>query len=137
MGLCSSGGVGTIHSRPLLFSKTLMYRILLFLFLLASISWGQSNLVQVTIGRLQCGAVRRSANTVQPYCYRSGILVFNSIGQVSTHGWIGSFNYDGDSTSGNPIDIVTWSFSLDGQGGMKYEIAGNLSMIKTGVLLLP
>lgn len=89
--------------------------------------------VTFTVGQLQCGAVQRSANTAQSYCYGPKlVLVHNTLetlvdeaqgGNLAGTALITTVQWEGD--------FVSWQFDLR-DGVITYQISGNQQPIMQG-----
>jgi hypothetical protein len=88
-------------------------------------------IVIVNTGALQCGALTRSVNTVQAYCYAGNVVVYNSTQTITGVGLIISYQYT-DSNGG--FNTIAWRFKLENDNSMTYDMTIPGKPLRTGKL---
>ena len=96
--------------------------------------------VQVKVGALVCGAIRRPVTAgmlnVQSYCYAGNVAVTNKSTLIAAGGATMAIHVYGAGcgTTGSPCDKVVWQFTDSGNGVIAYQAATDGSTLKTGNL---
>jgi hypothetical protein len=105
----------------------------LFLLFLAPVLYGQvPGLVTVQAGALSCGAVMRSATTIQTYCYAPGlVVVHNALNTVSAEA-IDDYHWCVGQT-GCTTAAITWDFKIV-PTGIAWQYTIDASTIISGTL---
>ena len=85
----------------------------------------------INSGPLKCGALTRSANTVQAYCYLGTPVVFNALYTVTTPGVIASYQ----NTDANGVtSSITWRFTLKADGTVTFDVTVDAKTLQSGTL---
>lgn len=114
------------------------FALLLFVFPL----FGQSTYTRIA-GELFCGAVKRSSDSIQTYCYAPGnVLVFNTIATIHDRTILTYTRKRGEDPANlNDFDGIVWSFKkindTEIDGDVTSCVLGVESALKTFQLILP
>jgi hypothetical protein len=107
--------------------KFRLFLLFLLFVLTFGCCYGQSA-VAFTVGALECGAVRRAQDQVQPYCYgpqRPLVVVANALLTIVIPGTFFSYRYG--------VDSIVWRFALLGND-IEYDLQINGELRPSGFL---